>query len=155
MRIKLFLPFILLAAMFAGCSCEKRMQRLMYRCPQLFERKTVPAVVVVPESVSDTVFVFSPGEADTLRIVDERIETLIVRRFDTLKVSVRVPADTVIEYISVEVPKPEIIVKERVGIAEGVKRVFLWGLAASGMLCAFGVVLLLIIKQIKNRSHGK
>ena len=98
--------FLSIAALCASCSCEYQMRRLMYKCPEMFESKNITVPVYVPEYKTDTTFIFSAGKTDTLTIQKDRVVATIIRTRDTLRVHIRVPADTIYREVRVEVPKP-------------------------------------------------
>lgn len=102
------IKYLLLLFLAAGCSCEKQMHRLTYRCPELFTQKTIIDTTFIPEYKYDTTFIFSAGIVDTFTVVKDRVEIKILRERDTLKTYIYVPADTIIKTHYVEVPKPVI-----------------------------------------------
>lgn len=135
---------------FAGCDCGKQLHRLSYRCPELFERKMIISSIVIPEKELDTVFVFSQGPTDTVITYQDNIIATIIRQYDTLKIYVRVPSDTVYVEIPVEVPRPVIEVKERANAMDGLKSLISWIIALLVLTGVFLIVVTVIIKQIKK-----
>ena len=87
--------------LFASCSCEKQLQRLRIKCPECFADTTISVPVIISEYETDTVFI-SSNTIDTFSIVKDRVEVQILKSTDTLKVYVKIPADTIIKAVTVE-----------------------------------------------------
>lgn len=136
-HIKLIL--FLLCFTSIGCSCEKQMHKLTYKCPELFEPKIIESVVVIPEYQHDTTFIFT-GMTDTLIIEKERVEVRLIRSIDTLKTFITVPADTIIKEVIVEVPKP--VIEKQSGWTVVVK--------VLSIMLAFIIIMLVIVKSIER-----
>ena len=128
----------LIALLFTSCSCEQKMHRLTYKCPELFELKTIDVPIFIPAFRTDTTFVFSKGDTDTLHIVKERVVATIIRSHDTLKVYLTVPPDTVYKTIQVEVPKP--IIERKNTFLEKIGKAFLF-IITGAIICGVGYII--------------
>ncbi len=137
--------FLLFTLIFSGCSCEKQMYRLSYKCPDLFTTKDIPYTYTIPEYHVDTVFVFSKGDTDTLTITDNRGDVVIIRQLDTLKVFIHLPADTITEYIPVEVPKP--IIESKKTFWDHLETILIL-IIIGGVI--YGIILIIKYKTNKN-----
>ncbi|MDL2296649.1 hypothetical protein LJC53_02895 [Bacteroidales bacterium OttesenSCG-928-C03] len=149
MKTKVLLVVSMLL-IISGCSCEKRMAKLMFRCPQLFETKKIEAVHITPEVKADTAIVFSAGNADTVYLERDNIIATVIRECDTLRIYILIPADTVYVPVEVDVPKPEIVVEERASFGENLAMFFNRFILVMVVGTVFVVVLYVTLMNIKK-----
>lgn len=109
-KYTLFLFVLLLAS----CSCQKKLAKLRYKCPELFITDTVTKTVTIPEYHYDTFYYYPEGytfempHPDTPLIVPvtgARITGEIILDAHKVSANLTVPADTV----TVEVPVEKIM----------------------------------------------
>ena len=99
--LKLFIANIIIIIILAGCSCEKRLQRLRIYCPDCVTTERINDTVIIPEYRFDTAFVCS-HEFDTITIVKDRMQIELLKYHDTVYLRTTIPADTVVKTIEVE-----------------------------------------------------
>lgn len=84
-----------------GCSCEQRLHRLRRHCPDRIETETVIDTLVIDRFRCDTAFVFE-RDIDTVLMETDRLKIELVKRFDTVRLSAEIPADTIYKERTVE-----------------------------------------------------
>ena len=104
-RLKYYFFLAASVALFASCSCNKQLQRLQIKCPECFADTTIKDTFLISEYQTDTTFILSQN-TDTFNIVNDRVQVQILKSTDTLKVHVKIPADTLIKTITVKTVMP-------------------------------------------------
>lgn len=118
----------------AGCSPSKRLSRLLERHPELKAADTVTVrdTLVEPEVSADTTMPLA-HIPDTIVVEKGRLEVLVRKLHDTLFVSGKCKADTII--VEKKIPVEKII------IAKSRSRWYLW--CVLGLLAGMVVVILI------------
>jgi hypothetical protein len=106
---KLLIAFLLVFFAFS-CSPQKRLNRLHKKHPYLFntEKITVRDTIKIPEHKTDTFF---SANFDTVRILDQKHEIILIKNDSLIYVYSHIFADTVFIEKIIEVDKAQIIKK--------------------------------------------
>ncbi|MCX6250735.1 MAG: hypothetical protein NTX61_08285 [Bacteroidetes bacterium] len=140
--------FIMVVCLWlAGCSPQKRLQRLIDSHPELLKTDTIKIIdtVIVSSLKIDTSLVILPGDTVTKVFYQDGARVEIRYRHDTLKLKVEKPADTVIQV-------KEIPVKQFVYVVPDWKNQLVkmapW--IASALIVSAALVMLIIVKLRKR-----
>lgn len=112
MKKYLNLFFLIAALLVTGCSCNKQLQRVAARCPELFETKTIRDTVIIPEYSVDSVYIIELLRPDTIHYRDNRINiTLFTNPLKNkskmeVKTNFKILRDTIYREHKIAVPAP-------------------------------------------------
>ena len=77
MKKYLNLFFLIAALLVTGCSCNKQLQRVAARCPELFEDKIIRDTVIVPEYAVDSFYIIEALKPYAFHYKDKRLDVAI------------------------------------------------------------------------------
>lgn len=97
-----YILIILAIIITVGCSPNKRLARLVKKHPELVSTETIyKSDTTIREKISTDSFFVTSHFTDTFTVVKDNIKYRIIKSFDTIRLSIEVPADTIIKEIPI------------------------------------------------------
>ena len=134
---------LILSVLIISCTPQKKLARLVKKHPELVSTETIyKSDTTITEKIKTDSFFVSHQLTDTFTVVKDNIKYRIIKSFDTIRINIEVPADTIIK----EIPITQNVVQPIEQKRSVLKNIFY------GLLL---IILLYIIINYYLKKYGK